>query len=156
MALPLLSSPWIELVSDKSKVSSRDHCRSDPVRVQSTPWKGSQWNTPKTLYKVMPPCKRRSPMHGRFVAGPMPRHCQLRSSAEFWARLRFTAPPPQGEPQFENRPDWGAWRAPPSGTGVHATVAGRLHRKRAWQSEKGVHPDSNQGPADLESAALTN
>ena len=42
MALPLLSSPWIELVSDKSKVSSRDHCRSDPVRVQSTRWAGSQ------------------------------------------------------------------------------------------------------------------
>ena len=30
------SSPWMKLVSDKSKVSSRDHCRSDPVRVQST------------------------------------------------------------------------------------------------------------------------
>ena len=26
----------MKLVSDKSKVSSRDHCRSDPVRVQST------------------------------------------------------------------------------------------------------------------------
>jgi hypothetical protein len=30
------SSPWMKLVSDKSKVSSRDHCGSDPVRVQST------------------------------------------------------------------------------------------------------------------------
>ena len=30
------SSPWMKLVSDKSKVSNRDHCRSDPVRVQST------------------------------------------------------------------------------------------------------------------------
>ena len=30
------SSPWMKLVSDKSKVSSRNHYRSDPVRVQST------------------------------------------------------------------------------------------------------------------------
>ena len=30
------SSTWVKLVSDKSKVSRRNHCRSDPVRVQST------------------------------------------------------------------------------------------------------------------------
>ena len=30
------SSTWVKLVSEKSKVSRRNHCRSDPVRVQST------------------------------------------------------------------------------------------------------------------------
>ena len=30
------SSSWIKSVSEKSKVSCRNHCRSDPVRVQST------------------------------------------------------------------------------------------------------------------------
>ena len=35
-AAPHRSSAWTSLVSKVSKVSNRNHCRSDPVRVQST------------------------------------------------------------------------------------------------------------------------
>ena len=38
-AAPHRSSAWTSLVSKVSKVSNRNHCRSDPVRVQST----NQW-----------------------------------------------------------------------------------------------------------------
>ena len=44
----------MKLVSDKSKVSNRDHCRSDPVRVQSTCANSSPVGCQNYTYIMLP------------------------------------------------------------------------------------------------------